>query len=309
MKKLTTEEFVARAKDVHGCNYDHSETVYINSKTKIKAKHVKCGLTFERTPSNHLKGHGCKYCANQFLNTELFIAKSKTVHGDGRYNYDCSEYTTAKKKVKIKCSDCNNFFYQTASDHIQGYGCSYCGGTKKKGFSEFLASAHKKHGLKFKYNESTFESLSKKIPIECCECGSIFNQSPKKHLAGDGCPNCRSTKMGWSKTNFLRFCEKNNGSAILYLLSCSNDFEDFFKVGITSNSIKTRYASKRLMPYDYKVIGEVKLEGSTVWGLEKEIIKSNKESKYKPLIDFGGSDTECFHHLNQETLSLFGVKS
>ena len=34
-KKLTTEEFIKRAKEVHGDKYDYSKVEYINSKTKV----------------------------------------------------------------------------------------------------------------------------------------------------------------------------------------------------------------------------------------------------------------------------------
>ena len=35
MAKLTTEEFIAKAKAVHGDRYDYSKVKYVDSKTKI----------------------------------------------------------------------------------------------------------------------------------------------------------------------------------------------------------------------------------------------------------------------------------
>ena len=35
MAKLTTEEFIARAKAVHGDRYDYSKVEYVNNKTKV----------------------------------------------------------------------------------------------------------------------------------------------------------------------------------------------------------------------------------------------------------------------------------
>ena len=34
-KKLTTEEFIDKAKEVHGDKYDYSKSVYVDAKTKI----------------------------------------------------------------------------------------------------------------------------------------------------------------------------------------------------------------------------------------------------------------------------------
>lgn len=38
LKKLTTEEFISKTKEVHGDKYDYSLVEYINSRTKIKNK-------------------------------------------------------------------------------------------------------------------------------------------------------------------------------------------------------------------------------------------------------------------------------
>ena len=37
MKKLTTEQWIEKCKEVHGDDYDYSESEYINAKTKVKA--------------------------------------------------------------------------------------------------------------------------------------------------------------------------------------------------------------------------------------------------------------------------------
>ena len=59
-KKLSTEQFIEKAKLVHGNKYDYSLVEYKNSKTKVKIKCNDCGRVFEQFPFNHLDGHGCK---------------------------------------------------------------------------------------------------------------------------------------------------------------------------------------------------------------------------------------------------------
>lgn len=60
-KKLTTDEFIRKAKEVHGDKYDYSKVEYINAKTKVL---IICSIhgEFWQTPSNHLKGHKCDKC-------------------------------------------------------------------------------------------------------------------------------------------------------------------------------------------------------------------------------------------------------
>lgn len=63
MKKLTKEEFILKAKKVHGDKYDYSYSVYINSRTNILIRCLRCGRVFSQNPQTHLQGCGCRYCA------------------------------------------------------------------------------------------------------------------------------------------------------------------------------------------------------------------------------------------------------
>jgi hypothetical protein len=60
-RKLSKEEFIEKAKKVHGNKYNYSKIEYINSYTKIIMICPKHG-EFLQKPSNHLNGQGCRYC-------------------------------------------------------------------------------------------------------------------------------------------------------------------------------------------------------------------------------------------------------
>lgn len=61
MRKLTTEEFIAKARLVHGDKYDYSLTSYVGNRTKVI---IICPIhgAFEQSPKLHLRGHGCNLC-------------------------------------------------------------------------------------------------------------------------------------------------------------------------------------------------------------------------------------------------------
>ena len=61
-KKDTKQQFIEKAKKVHGDKYNYSLVDYKGSKEKIKIVCPKHGI-FEQTPCNHLKGCGCKLCS------------------------------------------------------------------------------------------------------------------------------------------------------------------------------------------------------------------------------------------------------
>ena len=69
----TTENYVARVKEVHGDRYDYSLTEYVNTETKVK---IICSLhgVFEQRPKCHEAGKGCVKCRNENT-TYNFIQK------------------------------------------------------------------------------------------------------------------------------------------------------------------------------------------------------------------------------------------
>ena len=66
MRKLTTEEFIKRAREVHGDKYDYSKVEYVNSRTKICIICPKHG-EFWQLPTGHLDGYGCPFCNERKL--------------------------------------------------------------------------------------------------------------------------------------------------------------------------------------------------------------------------------------------------
>lgn len=125
MKRLTTDEFIAKAKATHGNLYDYSKTVYVNQTTDVI---IICHIhgEFSQRPNNHYMGAGCPHCSgNARMDTASFIEKAKQVHGD-EYDYSQVEYAgNNKKKVKIICSK-HGLFEQTPDQHLRGHGCVLC---------------------------------------------------------------------------------------------------------------------------------------------------------------------------------------
>lgn len=131
--KLTTEEFIQKARKVHGDKYNYSLVDYKNAHTKIK---IICPIhgEFEQRPNNHLDGRGCLKCASQnkgkkisktnTKNTDYFINKSKEIHGD-KYDYSKVNYINNRTKVEIICPK-HGSFWQIPNSHKCGSGCPYC---------------------------------------------------------------------------------------------------------------------------------------------------------------------------------------
>ena len=86
MAKLTTEEFIKRAREVHGDKYDYSKVEYVNALTPVVIICPKHGEFLQR-PSHHTDGRGCKKCATEITATKLrYWTEAKCHEEASRYS-------------------------------------------------------------------------------------------------------------------------------------------------------------------------------------------------------------------------------
>lgn len=235
-------------------------------------------------------------------NLSDFIKHCSEKHNN-KYDYSGSIYNGNQKKILIICP-VHGEFHQKAQSHIAGSGCPDCGKikmVKKRVGSEedFARKAGFIHGRKYTYENSGYIGINHNVNITCQHHGR-FNQSAASHLAGIGCPSCTQEKResglisGWNRSSFVDLCENSSrGVAVVYLIRCFSGSEYFFKIGISSRTVKSRFASFRSLPYTYEIIKTSTMRGIDAWDAEKEIHRRLRDFKYKPLVSFGG-ETECF---------------
>jgi hypothetical protein len=136
MARLTTEEFISRARRVYGNKYGYASVEYSGTFIPVKIICREHG-EFEQKPNTHLSGRGCKTCGRltgaraRRSNTGQFIAKAKRVHGD-KYDYSLVSYETTKLPVKIVCP-AHGEFEQKPHDHLSGSGCRKCAVDRRRG--------------------------------------------------------------------------------------------------------------------------------------------------------------------------------
>ena len=202
-KKLTTEEFIKKAKSVHGDKYDYSKTIYTMAKNKLIIICSKHGA-FEQIANSHIKQkYGCRKCgtinciSKQSLNESDIIEKAKLIHGN-KYNYSLVNYKGIKTKIKIICKTHGEFLI-TPDNHIHRKGgCPICkyelvSKLQTSDVNTFIIKAKEKHFNKYDYSSVVYNGCKEKIKIICPSHG-IFKQTPDKHVQGDGCPKCNSSK-------------------------------------------------------------------------------------------------------------------
>jgi hypothetical protein len=211
-----TADFIARAVEIHGDQYDYSLSEYgktAHDKVVILCTRHDPPLAFEQSSLGHLKGSGCPACgtarSNQILrgNTADFIARAVERHGD-QYDYSLSEYgNTAHDKVVILCRrhDPPLRFEQSPNTHLSGYGCRECAIARSRGSTaDFIARAVEKHGDQYDYSLSEYGKTAKDKVVILCKKHNEFLQSPADHLSGQGCPACAlDNNVGWQRRSTL----------------------------------------------------------------------------------------------------------
>lgn len=156
----TTEEFVEKARKIHGDKYDYSKVEYIDAKTKIC---IICCVhgEFWQTPDSHLRGAECPQCSHKSskYTTEEFIEIARKIHGD-KYNYSKVEYKGRKIPVCIICP-MHGEFYQKPQDHFRGHGCPICNESRLEREIKLLLD---ENNIKYE-SQKRFDWLRNKYPM------------------------------------------------------------------------------------------------------------------------------------------------
>lgn len=196
-KKLTTQEFIEKARNIHGDKYDYSNVEYVNNKTKVCITCLKHGEFLIR-PDHFLCGVGCSKCSGNSKRTiESFINDAKKVHED-KYDYSESELVNVNSPMKIICK-VHGAFMQRPNDHLRGCGCPHCKGDSfveriRLPFDEVMRRSNQIHDKKYTYDKSSYVNTMTKMRIVCPIHGEFW-QVPSSHMVGVGCPKCNYSKL------------------------------------------------------------------------------------------------------------------
>lgn len=222
-RRLTTDEFVSRARKIHKARFDYQATKYIDAKTKVTVSCKKHG-PFEVSPFLHLRGAGgCIGCKTGRLTTEQFIARSKRLF-PGKYDYAETYFTLTTDAVRMICQT-HGSFEQLASNHLAGKeGCAECVYQKRFGFErqphaklskrskrarfeltkkrlsqeEFVERAMTAHGKRYDLSRAIYRTQYDAVSVGCADHG-LFTIAPLNLWKGGGCPNCARAERGMTR--------------------------------------------------------------------------------------------------------------
>lgn len=277
--KLTLSEFEERSSKIHNNKYLYKE--YIDYTTKVT---ITCKVhgDFLQTPATHLQGSGCP-CCYQYNDFDDII---KGIEKKGFQFISKSNLQNIILKNKYGT-------YKTTIANLRKGSIPTIQSSINK-TEVFINKSNEIHNNLYCYVNTNYINNSEKVKI-LCKIHGEFEQTPNNHLLGKGCKLCAyQNSCVFTETAFIK---ASTDLSTLYIIECSDEKEHFYKIGITTRTIKERFLGISKMPYNYKIIKEIKDTPSNIYKLEKQLHELNKDFRYKPEKSFGGSSKECFKEI------------
>ncbi len=198
------EDFIIKASSIHNNIYNYPLFKWTNSKAKIKIFCKKHSKYFEQIINDHLNGHGCPICNKNILTNEKFYNNIYDIHNN-KYDYSKLKFDIGNDIGIIICP-IHGEFKQKVIEHYNGHGCSKCEGNYKLTNIIFKEKANLIHNNKYNYKLVNYINNRTKVQIICSIHG-IFEQSPNKHLLGQGCPKCKESH---GEKEIMKILNENN---------------------------------------------------------------------------------------------------
>ena len=168
---------------------------YIDSKTKIKFKCLKCQYEWETIPGILFSGSGCPNCAGRpKITTESFKKRMIEINPNIEI---LGEYINIGTKIKYRCKVCGYEGCATPNYLQDGNKCLNCMGRRNINTEIF-----KERMLRINPNIEIlgeYKNTSTKVLCFCKVCSFEWMGTPRDLQTGHGCPECGRKRKGRRK--------------------------------------------------------------------------------------------------------------
>lgn len=198
-KKQTREEFIEKARKVHGDKYGYDKVVYVNSRTEVI---ITCPIhgDFPQIPRNHTLGKGCKECGKyinkkpykdkEFLTSDERITRAKQLYNDF-YVYDKTDFLLLWEKLKLHvpnmgigtqliiCMLLNDVVVKNALLR-----------KKRHDKESFIAEYIKRFGNKYDFSKVEYKDPNSLVTLICPKHGDFTKMARTLLYSSHECPHC-----------------------------------------------------------------------------------------------------------------------
>lgn len=167
--------------------YTFLET-YVNSTTKLRVKHNKCGNIYEVQPNAFLRGTRCPYCNGNAKKTDAEFKKEVFDLVGDEYTF-LDPYINATTKIKVEHNKCGHIYKVIPSHFLSGSRCPFCYGTLKKTDAQFKQEIFNLVGNEY-ILLAPYVNAYTKLKVKHSKCRKIYEVTPANFLQGKRCPFC-----------------------------------------------------------------------------------------------------------------------
>lgn len=172
-RRYTTEQIIARAREVHGQKYDYSEMRYETINDKVTIICPEHGA-FTQIINNHINWQkaNCPECSKiegglkRRISNEEWINRFNEVHGE-KYDYSNFQSFGAENKAIIICRN-HGEFPQEPIVHANGHGCPKCLKKNQTRVYDFLSEIFPNQEIfyDFRHPELRFSQSNAKMELD-----------------------------------------------------------------------------------------------------------------------------------------------
>ena len=212
-QRMSIQDFILIANNIHGFIYDYSEFNYTTARNKgtIICKNIKHGR-FDQSPDAHLRGVGCPKCGHncKITSKEEFLIEAQKIHGD-IYDYSEVIFKSANIKCIIICKT-HDYFEQSPTNHLKGSGCNKCNCSRQysKAAILYLNFMEKMYNIEIQHAENKGEykidTTRYKADGYCEETNTIYEFHGTIYHGDPRC--CNSLEYNYLGKNYGELYQK-----------------------------------------------------------------------------------------------------
>jgi len=193
--------------DIWGDEYDYTEVVIVNTRTKILIKHNVCQTKFYQLIGTHKSAKiACNKCSQEETQKRRLQGFKKTTVEEilkrfeekwgNAFDYSNSNIDGLHKHIEITHKICGTTFTATPYCHLdKKYSCPKCAKmnvsvSRTYTQEDFIEKANLIHNYEYDYSEFVYENSDSKGYITHIICGNKNIQAAHDHIEGSGCVQC-----------------------------------------------------------------------------------------------------------------------
>lgn len=191
--KSNNKKFMKRVKELVGDEYVFLDP-YVNSATKIRVRHNRCGYVYKARPNDFLQGYGrCPKCSNIVHRTiESYKKEIWDLYG-GEYTV-LGEYKSRTDEIKIRHNVCGYVWNPPAKSLLNGHGCPMCAHNIHLTINQLKDKIEEQYGDEYSILSEDYDNVHSYIEVKHNKCGHTWRAKVNNLLYGYGCPYCSQSR-------------------------------------------------------------------------------------------------------------------